>query len=232
MPSNLALPSAGSITTTTLHPGNSKKVGIYTVLCTAGTVARTKTRIVLHPGYQVTVRGDRIRCVRATTPSPTPKPTPAPTPTPTPTPTPQQGTRANPWPVGAQAGDSTWKLKVNSVNFDAWPLIQAANMFNSPPPAGAVDVLASLTVSYVGSSNASLDFDFHINLGTVGASGVVYRSYIQSCGVEPDPNILDFTTLLQGATVTYNECWQVPTSDIPTLALYYDQWANGFFALR
>ena len=85
-------PSTVAVRTVTLHPGQSKRVGAYQVLCTTGKAARTKSRLVLHPGQRVTKRRVRFRCVSAAkpirTPSPTPAPTPPPTPTPTATPTP------------------------------------------------------------------------------------------------------------------------------------------------
>jgi hypothetical protein len=166
-------------------------------------------------------------------PAPTPKPKPKPpTPSPPQPPPPASGTRANPWPLGAAAGDGTWQVRVNSADFDAWPLIQQANMFNTPPPSGWVDVLVNLTATYLGSGSGSLNFDLEVDLGTVGAANVVYRSYRQSCGVAPEPNDLDYSTLFQGGSATYNECWQVPATDVPSLLLLDDQWSNGFFALR
>jgi hypothetical protein len=123
-------------------------------------------------------------------------------------------------------------VQVNSVNFDAWPVLQAANEFNSPPPSGWVDVLANLSATYQGAGSASLNFDFDLNLGMLGASNVLYTDFTQSCGVSPDPNDLDFTTIYQGGTAVYNQCWQVPQADVPSLELVYTQMTNGFFALR
>jgi hypothetical protein len=44
----------------------SKKIGKHRVICTTKKIARTKTRIVLHPGHQAKVHGVRVRCVKKT----------------------------------------------------------------------------------------------------------------------------------------------------------------------
>src|SRR5690349_20387214 len=99
-----------AISVITLHAGQSKKVGKYTVICTTQKLAKKSARIVLHPGYQVALGATRVRSLKASPePTPTPTPTPAPTPTPTPTPPPPAvGTaRSNPLPIGTanNAGD-------------------------------------------------------------------------------------------------------------------------------
>jgi hypothetical protein len=210
-------------TVVTLHPGQSKKIGVYTVICTTGTVARTKTRIVLHPGYAVTVRGVRVRCLRLTVPTPTPVPIPVPPPAP------QPGARTNPYPLGTRAASSTWALTVNSTNFDAWPVIQAANIFNSPPSPGGQDVMANLTISYLGPGSTTLT-DLIIHLGVVGSGGVEYRSFTNDCGVLPSPREIDYSTLFSGATIQLNLCWQVALADVASLEFVYNE--QSWFALK
>ena len=56
--------AAGSTRTIVLHPGMSKRVGRHRIFCTTRKIARTKSRIVLHPGHQVKIRGVVVRCVR------------------------------------------------------------------------------------------------------------------------------------------------------------------------
>lgn len=205
----------------TLHPGQSKKVGIYTVVCTTVRVAKTKTRIVLHPGYQVKLAGLVIACGRAVAPKPTP--------TPAPTPSPAVGTRSNPFPVGTKASNSTWAVTVNSTNFDAWSVVQAANEFNDPPPSGSQDVMSNLTISYLGPGSTTLT-DLITNLGTVGQSNVEFTSFGNDCGVLPSPREIDFNTLFSGATIQLNLCWQVPSSDVPSLELVYND--QSWLALK
>lgn len=63
--------ASGSDAGVILHPGQSRKVGAYTVVCTTRTIAPTKTRIVLHPGHHVRLAGLVVACERAPVPTPT-----------------------------------------------------------------------------------------------------------------------------------------------------------------
>src|SRR4051812_49417509 len=65
---------SASSTTITLHPGQSKHVGRYTVVCTRAHLAKRIGRIVLHPGQAAKIGTVRVRCVA---PTPAPAPTPA-----------------------------------------------------------------------------------------------------------------------------------------------------------
>jgi hypothetical protein len=219
--------NAGATAAVPLYLGQSKKLGGYTVVCTSAKIARTSTRIVLHPGYGVTVGVLRVNC-RASTPSPTPTPNQS-APTPTPTPTAPQGSRTNPFPIGTRAAGTTWAVTVNNTNFDAWAALQAANQFNSPPSAGGQDVLANLTVTYLGAGSSTLT-DLVANLGVVGQGGVEYRSYSNSCGVPPKPREIDYNTLFSEATIQLNLCWQVASADVPTLLFVYNE--QSWFALH
>jgi hypothetical protein len=218
-------PAAPAPAPIVLHPGMSKKMGAITVACTAKTLSQSALRIVIRTGYQVTVRGRRIRCTAISVSRPTPIPTPIPTPTPTPPAA--QGARANPYPLGTRISNGTWAFTVNSTNFDAWPIVQAANIFNDPPPAGSQDVLVNFTVSYLGAGSSTLT-SFVIDLQLVGQSSVAYTSFTNSCGVLPKPREIDYSTLFTGATIQLNLCWQVPSSDVGTIALATDEgvWAS------
>ena len=204
-----------------LHPGQSKKIGSYTVACTTGKGKRTKTRIVLSVGFQVKVKGTLVRCASRANPTPTPTPTPPPA---------AQGTRGNPFSVGVAgttpglftSSGSTWTIVVNSTNPDAWPVVLAANEFNSPPPPGAVDFMVNLSVTLNGTQTANT-FDLAPFLSAVGASGVAYGPG-QQCGVLPSPSELDYSDFFPGATFGLNYCWQVSQSDAPSLELY---WSEG-----
>jgi hypothetical protein len=207
--------SAVAAPTITLHPGQSKRVGGYTVVCTTKAITRTAIRVVLHVGYAVTIKGVRVRCLRlAIVPVPTPTPTPMPAPI-------VQGTRANPFALGTFAGDATWKLRVNSLTADAWPAIQAENMFNDAPPAGYQDVMANLTATYVGPGTSDIT-TFDISLGVVGQGGIEYTSFGNSCGVVPPPRNIDYSNFFSGATFGINVCWQVAIADAGSLELLQD----------
>jgi len=166
------------------------------------------------------------KLVRVKVGCPKPKLPPVPAPAPAPPPPPPGSTRSNPFPLGTAASVTGWTIKVNSVQFDAWPVVQAANLFNDPPASGWADVVVSLTMTYTGTSTGTpwLDNDLHY----VGASNVSYplSGFDHYCGVPPSPDLLDFDTVLPGGAVTGNVCFQVQTSDEPTLIGFW----NGLFS--
>jgi hypothetical protein len=157
-----------------------------------------------------------------------------PPPTPPPPPPAAVGTRSNPFPLGSSAHNSEWSIRVNGVNFDAWPPIAATNMFNDPPPSGYSDVMPNLGLQYLGAGSASVSFDLVVNLSAVGNAGIAYVPFDlqHDCGVLPEPNELDYTTVFSGATFNLNLCFQVPTSDAGSLELHYGNSDVGWFALR
>lgn len=217
-----ATASTGRRDTVILRPGHSKKIGSHTIVCSAGRGGRTKTRIVLPVGFQVTVNHVVVRCAAATTPKPTPIPTPQP---------PAQGTLVNPYPLGtagtAQGSSvftpgATWTITVDSTNPDAWSVVQAANEFNSPPPAGSVDFLVNLTVTLNGTQAVDIS-DVAAYLEAVGSAGVGY-GIGNNCGVLPSPSEIDYTNVFPGATFNLNYCWQVTQTDAASLKMY---WSAG-----
>ncbi len=110
----------------------------------------------------------------------------APTPTPTPTPTGPGARRSDPIPLGEAGEIDGWKLRVVEVvrGTEAWRRIEAANLFNDPPPKGTEYVLVRVWVKDLRTqgdetrSIGALDFD------VTGHRGVVYPP---ASVVEPDP---------------------------------------------
>jgi hypothetical protein len=194
-----------------LHPGQSKKVGHSTVACTTGHGTRTSKRIVLSVGSQVKVDGILVRCASTSTPA-------------------AKGTRASPFPIGLAGSapgapsspESSWAITVRSVNPNAWTAVEAANMFNDPPPSGSVDVMVSLKVAFTGTQPGDT-LDLTPFLDAVGASGVSYGAS-QDCGVLPSPSEFDYGSLSPGAAFNLNDCWQVAQSDVRSLEMV---WAGG-----
>jgi hypothetical protein len=156
-------------------------------------------------------------------------------PQPPPPPPPTVGTRANPFPLGTAAQDARWSIRVNSVNWDAWPIVAAENMFNDPPRTGSQDVMVNITAQYLGSGTTAAWLDLGTSLDVVGQSGISYsQGPTYSCGVLPS-SLNDVDTVFTGATFTVNVCWMVPIADVSTLELYFhdfDTNTEGFFALR
>ncbi len=127
-------------------------------------------------------------------------------------------------------------MKINSVNFDAWPIIAGANMFNDPPAAGWSDVLLSLTMTYTGTSTGTPWLDNELQY--VGAANTAYPQggFDHYCGVAPAPELSDFNSVFPGGSVTGNVCFQIQTADASTLVGYWNTFNSStlgpWFALR
>lgn len=199
-----------------IYPG----LGADTVACGAG-VDR-----VFADGKDKTARDCEIVT------RPTSRTTPPPPRTPPPPP-PARGTRTNPHPLGTEVPLSDgWRMKVESSTPDATAAVLARNQFNDPPKAGEQFFIVRVTATYVGSG--SKRFDGSYRLRAVGASGVSYSTFENSCGVIPDE--LPDAEVFSGGTITGNECWAIRSSDASSLVLYDDPFLGGperpFFALR
>ena len=163
----------------------------------------------------------RFEAVAGVTPPPV-QPTPIPTPSPTPTPTPGNlATRSNPVPLGQyfRPPDSPWELKVESVDWDAWPEIEAENQFNDPPAAGNKFVLIGISVR-----NSGTEADSYSSSGVsaVGSRAVEYRTFTDYCGVIPD-DFEDITRIFSGGELQGTICYEVVSSDINSLVLFGDR---------
>jgi hypothetical protein len=116
-----------------------------------------------------------------------------------------------------------------------------------PPPRGFQDVMVNITATWLGPyailpgpgegfyGENSLDTALEL----VGANNNTYYlktggGLLDSCGTYP--NSLDtIPQMLPAETATANACWQVLSTDVPTLELYYSNSytsAQGWFALR
>ena len=149
----------------------------------------------------------------------------APTP-PAPNPTPDPGaigTRSNPVPLGQyfQPPTSPWELKVVSVDWDAWPEIQAENQLNESPAAGNQFVMVTIMVRNTGSS---ADRFSSSRISAVGSQSVEYRTSVNHCGVIPD-DFSDITRLFPSGELQGNICYEVASSDISSLLLFGDYLA-------
>ena len=142
----------------------------------------------------------RFEAVAGSTPTPV-QPTPSPTPSPTPAPG-NIGTRTNPVSLGQyfRPPDSPWELKIESVDWDAWPEIEAENQFNDPPDAGNNFVLIGISVRNRGNEADSFS---SYQVSAVGSRAVEYRTFTDSCGVIPD-NFEDTTRIFSGGELQGN----------------------------
>jgi hypothetical protein len=175
-------------------------------------------------------RGAKLRCVRKLPAAAAPPTAPAPSPSP--------GTRENPYSLGTSVrfttnGAPLWTIKVVAVQPDAGAAVLAANR-NNKVPTGFQDFMVTLQVTYDGASGR---FD-ESNMRAVGASGIGYTTFGNSCGIipqpTPGPNFLGtWPEQFAGSSVPGNVCWQIPAGDAASLVMYVgNSSAPAFFALR
>ena len=150
------------------------------------------------------------------TPPPTPLPTATFTPTPSPTPPPVGRVKTNPMPAGSTVTtDDGLAITVMSVDADAWPEVQAENMFNDPPKEGYRFIFVELRVQVVDGSFTNETSISNWDFGAVGSSAVVFETY--GCGVIP--NELS-ATMFQGGITQGNLCIEVPEDETDLLVFY------------
>ncbi len=127
------------------------------------------------------------------------------------------------------------EVRVVSVDFDAWAVVQAENQFNQPPEAGMRMILISLEVTnhapaYVDVPRSVSSSSFRL----VGNRGIVYAPFETNnrCGVIPDEMNWELFT---GATVSGNVCVQAPVDESEFRLVYLPgagwQEDGVFFAL-
>ncbi|CAB4695095.1 MAG: hypothetical protein F2663_04805 [Actinobacteria bacterium] len=139
-------------------------------------------------------------------------------------------TKGNPYPLGSPGYTSAsgWKLTVTHVNFDAWAsVVQGASPSNAAPPAGYVDVLVTVNGVYVGDQGAN-GSELADAMMTIGQKGVTYLiTGSKNCGTIPN-NLEQIGDIYGTTPVSGNLCYQVATSDVASLVLYWNQnGANG-----
>jgi hypothetical protein len=173
------------------------------------------------------------------TPTKTPKPTASPAATLTPTP---QATAAG--PAGQSRGDPIplgqtlqvppgWEVTVVDVNPDAWPVVQAENMFNDPPQEGYRMVLITLHVANVQVDDEAESIgegDFEL----VGSRGQVYKTYERSCGVTPNDLSAE---LFPGGAAEGTVCFQAGIDEtdlvlIADIGFSFTEKTARYFALE
>ena len=128
---------------------------------------------------------------------------------------------SSPVPLGQYFGppDSPWELKTLSVDWDAWPEIEAENQFNDPPDAGHTFVLIEISIRNRGTEPDNFQ---SYGISAVGARAVEYRTFTDSCGVIPG-DFEDITRIFSGGELQGNICYEVASSDISSLVLFGDR---------
>jgi hypothetical protein len=118
------------------------------------------------------------------------------------------GTRTSPYSVGQTFKNGDWYLRFGSTDTDAWPEVQAENMFNEAPATGYRYVMAPIWVKKAG-TNAERPW-LSIEIEFLGKSGRIYNDW---CGVIPQ-DLDDVGDLYPGASATGNYCVAVPATEV------------------
>jgi hypothetical protein len=146
-----------------------------------------------------------------------------------------RGSRANPYPVGANIllpKGHGWKLRVNRSVANGTHLVLAASKHNFPPPTGEQYFLINLTMTYTGKGSDSPFSAFE--LSAVGGTGLTYTTLNDGCGTPPKA-LNDFKKVSTGRKLTGNVCFRVRQQDARTLMLKCVPTAGRkqlFFRLR
>ena len=135
-------------------------------------------------------------------------------------------TRDNPVPIGTAVDmPNGWRIAVLSVTPNANRIIAEINRFTDPPKENHQFVIAKLLVVRIGESSDEPPE----GLRAVGGSGVSYISQTLSyCDGSRGgsgwyiPDALANTEVFPGGSVTGNVCWEVRSSDVGSLVMYYD----------
>ncbi|MFA5564309.1 MAG: hypothetical protein WC184_00235 [Acidimicrobiia bacterium] len=112
-----------------------------------------------------------------------------------------RGARDNPYTLGSTlVSDKGLEITVNSVNFEAGPIIAAENMFNDPAPAGSQYILINVTVT--NGTDEPIDPGWEVNIEAIGSKNQVHGKCYQ---VTPN-NLRDAPQLYPGGSASGNVC--------------------------
>ncbi|MGO1184048.1 MAG: DUF308 domain-containing protein [Micrococcaceae bacterium] len=134
----------------------------------------------------------------------------------------EQGTRANPYPLGTDVSDGEWTITINSVDLNATEAVLAENPFNDEPAADHVYLLANVTAEYTGTdADGSTPW---LSLSYVSPAGNTFDA-TDALAVAPEA-FDSATTLFEGASETGNIALQVPADSVGEGVLSF---TPGFF---
>lgn len=134
-----------------------------------------------------------------------------------------QGTRANPFALGATLSNDEWSVTVNSFDADATDQVMAENQFNDEPGADQTYALANLTVTYLGEESGT---PWEVTVAYVTESGNVINAY-DHMAVAPDE--LPHNELYTGASASGNVSLMIPQDDAGLLRLQVGLFGDEVF---
>ncbi len=125
-------------------------------------------------------------------------------------------TQDEPIPLGERARVNTLIVSVVTTEPRATATIREAFPSHESPQSGHQYFMATISVT-----NASTDMVIPISeveYTAVGASGVIYTEFTNSCGLIPGADD-KYRDVFPGGTITYSLCWQIDRHDASTLEL-------------
>lgn len=138
-----------------------------------------------------------------------------------------EGTRANPYPLGTVVKSEEWEVTITDVTLDATDEVMAADDINEEPESGNQYMLIDVEVKYVGSdpdgSTPMMTIDY------VSASGNTF-SELDTLVIAPD-ELRTYETLYEGASASGSLAIEVPSEDTDkgVLAVSPDMFADSAY---
>lgn len=130
----------------------------------------------------------------------------------------EQGSRANPYALGAEISSSDWTVSVNSVDLDATAAVEAENPMNESPEEGHTYILADVTAQYDGDdAEGSTPM---LSVAYVSPEGNTFNSHDRTV-VAPE-SLDSLSTLYEGASTSGNIALHVPTEGLEDGVLSVD----------
>ncbi|WCO65662.1 DUF2510 domain-containing protein [Iamia majanohamensis] len=115
------------------------------------------------------------------------------------------GSADEPLPIGQTATIGDYEVRVTSVDLDATDEVLAANEFNDDPTNGTY-ALVEVEATYTGDEEGTPASDLTATLQ--GGDGVQYEQF--ECSAVT-PGGVDFTTLTEGGSASFDLCWDYPS---------------------
>lgn len=130
-----------------------------------------------------------------------------------------QSTRDQPVPVGQTAAVGNYEITLLDVTPDANAIVAAENQFNAPPEPGHQFYMVRIAATYTGTEPGTPWID--LSFRAVGASGVGYTEFDNSCGVIPE-EASNYSDVFEGAQIQFNICWAIASTDATSLVMYVE----------
>lgn len=144
----------------------------------------------------------------------------------------EEGTRNNPFALGATIREDDWEVTVNSVDLNATDAVVGENPLNDQPDEGNGYIMANVTATYIG-DEPSGDTPAGVRVEYVSAEG---NSFDSTANMVIVPDYFNRSeNLYEGASTTGNFGVEVPLDDVEqgNVLLSPSMFGDGvFFAVE